>query len=337
VGPNGSDGAPGPAARATVESLTGPLAVDELGVTFMHEHVFVMSPEMQAHWPGYNGWDEDAQVEVARRKLHDLHHVRGCRTIVDPSVPGLGRNARAIARAAEGTGLQVILATGFYVFGDLPLAFSLKSREDKHKKLVELFSMDVEHGLDGTGIKPGFLKCATDARGLTDDVETVLRAVAEVHRETGLPILTHTHSATRRGEDQIRIFREEGVDLGAVLIGHCNESDDVAYLEGLLEAGVFIGFDRCGKISPVATREEQMDHLATLLGRGHADGVVLAHDHTSFLDWFEPGQLEQMPDFWPWGYVTGHLLPGLRERGVPDEEIEQMLVGNPRAFFSRGG
>src|SRR4051794_22897397 len=121
---------------ATVETLDGPIDTSHLGLTYMHEHVFVMCPEVQAHWPGYNGWDEDREVEVARAKLLRLREERGCQTIVDPTVAGLGRNVRAVARAVEGTGLQVIVATGFYVFGDLPLAFSLKTPADRLAKLV---------------------------------------------------------------------------------------------------------------------------------------------------------------------------------------------------------
>jgi phosphotriesterase-related protein len=320
----------------TVQTLTGSVDVGDLGLTYMHEHVFVMSPEMQAAWPGYNGWDEPREIEVARGKLTRLREQRGCRTIVDPTVAGLGRNVRAVARAAEGTGLQVIVATGIYVFGDLPLAFSLKTPKDKTAKLIELFLSDIEHGIEGTGIKPGILKCCTDERGLTPDVELVLRAIARVHRQTGLPIVTHTHSATRRGLDQIRVFEEEGVDMSRVVLGHCNESGDIEYLEQLLASGAYVGFDRCGKISPTADRERQTEILAELLRRGHQNRIVLSHDHISFLDWFEPGQLKEMPDFWPYGYIQDHLLPGLLARGVTQEQIDRMLVANPRAYFSAG-
>lgn len=319
---------------ATVETIEGPVDVANLGLTYMHEHVFVTSPELQAHWPGYNGWDEEREIEVARRKLRRLHEDRGCRTIVDPTVAGLGRNVRAVARAAEGTGLRVVVATGFYVFGDLPLAFSLKTPEDRMAKLIDLFLSDIEHGIEGTGIKPGVLKCCTDVKGLTPDVELVLRAVARVHRQTGLPIITHTHSATRRGLDQIKVFEEEGVDMRRVVLGHCNESGDLDYLEQLLDSGAYIAFDRSGKISPTADRERQMDVLAELITRGRADQLVLSHDHTSFLDWFEPGQLGEMPDFWPYGYIQDHLLPGLRARGIGQEPIDRMLIDNPRTYFS---
>lgn len=319
---------------ATVATVSGPVDVDDLGVTFMHEHVFVSSPEMRAHWPEFGNWDEAREVEVARAKLRRLRE-RGCRTIVDPTVAGLGRNVRAVAAAAEGTGLQVVVATGLYIFADLPLAFSLREPQTKLEMLVELFLGDIEHGIEGTPVKAGVLKCCTDARGLTDDVELVLRAVARVHRQTGVPITTHTHPATRRGLDQIRVFDDEGVDPRSVVIGHCNESADLGYLEELIGWGGFIGFDRCGKDSPTADVERQLDNLAELLRRGHAGSIVLSHDHMSFLDWLPADYVLTRPPWHPYGFVHDHLLDGLHRRGVDEAAIDQMLVGNPRDYFAR--
>lgn len=103
--------------------------------------------------------------------------------------------------------------------------------------LVSLFAHDIEEGIEGTTIRTGILKCATDEPGVTPDVERVLRAVARAHLRTGVPISTHTHAPSRRGLDQQLIFRQEGVDLSRVVIGHCNESTDLGYLERLIDAG----------------------------------------------------------------------------------------------------
>src|SRR5215467_553844 len=112
--------------------------------------------------------------------------------------------------------------------------------------MVEMFVRDIREGIADTGIKAGILKCATDEPGVTKDVERILRATAQAHRRTGVPISTHTHAQRRVGLDQQRIFREEGVDLSRVDIGHSGDTTDLDYLEKLIAAGSYIGMDRFG-------------------------------------------------------------------------------------------
>ena len=112
--------------------------------------------------------------------------------------------------------------------------------------MTDMFVGDITEGIAGTGIKAAILKCATDEPGVTPGVERVLRAVAQAHRQTGVPISTHTHAATRRGLEQQRIFAEEGVDLSRVVIGHCGDTTDIGYLEELIGNGSYIGMDRFG-------------------------------------------------------------------------------------------
>src|SRR5205807_2920715 len=131
----------------------------------------------------------------------------------------------------------------------------------------EMFVRDIEQGIADTGVKAGILKCATDEDGLTPGVERILRAVAQAHRRTGVPISTHTHVATRRGLDQQRIFREEGVDLSRVIIGHSGDSTDLEYLEELLAAGSYLGLDRFG-IDTITPFEQRIDTVVRLCERG---------------------------------------------------------------------
>ncbi len=97
-----------------------------------------------------------------------------------------------------------------------------------------MFVRDITDGIADTGVKAGILKCATDEPGVTPGVERVLRAVAQAHRATGVPISTHTHARTRRGLEQQRIFAEEGVDLSRVVIGHSGDTTDLDYLEAVM-------------------------------------------------------------------------------------------------------
>jgi phosphotriesterase-related protein len=322
---------------ATVNTVLGEVSSDDLGVTYMHEHIFVVNPEMQFYWPGYQGWSEDEAVEKGRVALRRLHEEYGVDTVLDPTVAGLGRNIRAVARALEGTGLNVVAATGWYTYNELPFTFFAKDLDGRTAELERLFVQDFEEGLEGTSIKPGVIKCSTDKPGLTTDIEALLRASARAHKRTGLPITTHSEYTNESALIQQKIFLEEGVDMSAVVFGHCNQSNDLGYMEKLIETDSYIGFDRCGIESPVANHEAQLDNLAELCRRGHADHVVLSHDNMVFIDLMPLEALERMMAHFPYGYIHAETLPGLRERGVSEEDINTMLVENPRNFFGRTG
>jgi phosphotriesterase-related protein len=292
---------------------------------------------MQHYWPGFRGWDEEEYVEKARGVLRHLHETRGVDTILDPTVPGQGRNIRAVARALEGTGLQAVVATGWYLFNELPLAltFAGADAEATIRELVELFVRDITEGLEGTSIKPGVIKCSTDRLGVTPHIELVLRAAARTHVKTGLPITTHTVYSNAGGLAQQKIFQQEGVDLGAVVIGHCDDHDDLDYVEQLIENGSYVGFDRCGVESPVASLEAQLDNLAELCRRGYADRIVLSHDNMVFLDFRHPEDLGKNVTNFPYGHIQEDVVPGLEERGISAADVQTMLVENPKAYFSR--
>ncbi|MCB0944150.1 MAG: phosphotriesterase, partial [Mycobacterium sp.] len=221
----------------TVQTARGPIPTTDLGVVLMHEHVFVLSPEIIANYP--EGWGDEAAREAdAVEKLNALKAV-GVDTIVDPTVIGLGRYIPRIQRVAAQTDLQIVVATGVYTYNDVPMYFHFTgpgTGMGGPETMTDLFVRDITEGIAGTGVKAAILKCATDEPGVTPGVERVLRAVAQAHVRTGVPITTHTHAGTRRGLEQQRIFAEEGVDLTRVIIGHSGDTTDLDYLEELIAA-----------------------------------------------------------------------------------------------------
>jgi phosphotriesterase-related protein len=323
--------------QSEVETIRGAIPTSDLGVTLMHEHVFVLSPEIMANHP--EGWgDEKDREDAAVEKLNALKAI-GVDSIVDPTVIGIGRYIPRIQRVAARTDLQIVVATGLYTYNDVPMYFHFTGPGTAlggAETMTELFVRDITEGIADTGVKAAILKCATDAHGLTPGVERVLRAVAAAHRATGVPITTHTHAHSRRGLDQQRIFAEEGVDLSRVIIGHSGDTKDIAYLEELIAAGSYLGMDRFG-VDNILSFDDRVDIVAQMCERGHADKMVLAHDASCYIDWLPEAALPLVLPNWHYLHIHNDVLPALRARGVSEDQITTMLVDNPRAIFSHGG
>ena len=213
----------------------------------MHEHVFVLSTEHVQNY-GSDWWDEEAMVARAIEKLNAVY-AKGIRTIVDPTVWGLGRDIPRMQRIAAETPINIVVATGLYVYEELPQQYAYRGPGlliDIPEPMVTDFSRDITEGIGDTGVKAAFLKFALETPEPSPGIERIARAIARTHVETGAPITVHTSGPHQTGRIAVRIFREEGVDLSKVVIGHAGDSNDLDYLTELADAGVLLGMDRFG-------------------------------------------------------------------------------------------
>jgi len=301
----------------------------------MHEHVFILNAEFQQN---RTDWDEEERIADAVAKLNEAAAL-GVETIVDVTVLGLGRYVPRLQRIAAATSLNIVVATGVYTYGDVPFWFHERRPargRPETDPMIDFFVRDITEGIADTGVRAGILKCATGERGVTTDVERILRAVARAHRATGAPITTHTDAARRNGLDQQRIFAEEGVDLSHVVIGHSGDTDDLDYLRRLMDAGSTIGMDRFG-IDTLLPLERRVATVAALCAEGYADRMVLSHDAACWLDWFDPDRGDQLRTVLPnWHYRHIHeaVLPALGRLDVRPDQVRAMLVDNPRRLLA---
>jgi len=322
----------------TVETVLGPVDTADLGRTYMHEHIFVLDADVQLNYPAEWG-SEDDRVTDAVGKLKALS-AQGIRSIVDPTVVGLGRYLPRIQRIAEQVpDLHIIAATGCYTYDQVPFFFyyrgpalSAAAGFDVPDPMVDMFITDITEGIAGTGVKAAFLKCAIDHQGMTGGVARVMRAVARAHRQTGAPITVHTHPGTRAGlAAQQLLCDEEGVDPERVVLGHSGDSSDVDHLSALADHGFILGMDRFG-VNVETTFESRADTLVEMCRRGYAERMVLAHDAACYIDWIDPNVLALMTQ-WNYLHIHDDVLPYIRERGVSNTQIETMLVDVPRRYF----
>ena len=315
---------------ATVETARGPVEAAELGRTLMHEHVFVLTADVQQNYPDEWG-DEDARVADAVRRLGELP-AHGIDTIVDVTAIGQGRNVPRVKRIADQLpDLNIVVATGIYTFDEVPLYFWRRPAE----AMTELFVHDITEGIAGTGVKAGMLKCAVDTKGLTSGVERVLRSVAKAHARTGTPITIHTHAAGQHGPAILEVLKEEGADLDRVVLGHSGDAtSNPDYLETMARAGLTLGMDRFG-IDHFATFEDRSALVTELCRRGLAERMVLSHDTCCYIDWFAPGSLDDLKH-WHYLHVSQDVLPYLTDHGVSDDQIDAMLIRNPARILAGG-
>jgi len=312
--------------------VRGPVELTELGPTLMHEHVFVLDPEALQNYGrvwGESYWDEDVRVADAIVKLQRLRD-GGIHTIVDPTAPGLGRYIARIQRVNAQVDLNIIVASGVYAFLELPSFLAYRGDD----ALTELFVREIREGIDDTGVKAAFLKCAVEEHGIVGDVPRILAVVADASVETGVPVMVHTNATAQTGLLALEALTKAGVDPARIVIAHMGDSNNLDYIRAIADTGASIGCDRFNieHFNPDASRIET---LTAILAEGYADRVHLGHDAACFFDFMfsnpyfadEIGHADYL-------HISTKILPALLEAGVTQEQIDQMLVGNVQSFFA---
>ena len=322
-----------------IQTVLGPIGLDQLGRTLMHEHLFIAFAG--AEFDTTAVFDREQFVAEAVRRLVQLRTEHGVKSFVDPCPIELGRDAALIAEIAEKSEMQIICTTGFYFEAlGLPVYWRARTAEE----IAELYIREITHGIGRTGVRAGAIKCATGAPTITPLEEKFLEAACIAQRATGVPIITHTQDGMC-GPEQQQAFRAGGVKLHRCLIGHCCGNPDPAYHRRVVEAGSYIGFDRIGMdhLQPDAVRA---DNLVRLVRAGYRANLLLSHDR--FCGWLgkparqltavEQARRErlQAAGDWPpqYTYLFTEFVPMLRARGMADGEIFSILDDNPRRFFA---
>ena len=326
----------------SVETVTGPIDAEDLGTTLIHEHLVFRDEAVLAQWPHAGTVKEveppehvddrgalDAALESARAVVE-----RGCKTIAEPTGMFGGRDVRFSRRVAEETGLQVVPCTGIYTYDYLPPYFLYRDED----AMADLFVHDIEEGIQGTDIKAAFLKCAADEPGVTPNVEKVHRAIARASVRTGKPIMAHSRPASGTGPRQVEVFLEEGVPPERIQIAHTGDTDDLGYIEGLLKTGVYVGMDRYG-LEIFLPMQKRNATVTALLERGWAERMFLSQDFCATIDWYPPEVGRQMMEAgaardWSMTLVFEQVIPALRESGMTDDQLDTMMVSNPKRWLT---
>jgi phosphotriesterase-related protein len=337
-----------------VMTVTGPVAVDQLGMTLMHEHIlndcrcwwhapktrerqylaesFVcieilgelrQDPFVNKH----NITLDDEPLAIAELKAFAAE---GGRTVVEPTCQGIGRDPRALRRISEATGLNIVMGAGYYLGSSHPEKVAAMTAEQIADEIVR----EATQGVDGSDVKIGLIGEIGVSSDFTAGEEESLRGAAQAQVRTGLPLMVHLPGWFRLGHRVLDVVAEEGGDLRHTVLCHMNPShDDQPYQQELAARGAFIEYDMIGMDFFYADQqvqcpsdEEAARAIVKLVEAGYTDRILLSHDVFLKMMLTRYGGNG-------YAYIPRHFLPRLRRHGLNEAILNQMMQDNPRSVF----
>jgi phosphotriesterase-related protein len=311
-----------------IQTVTGPVEPDELGIVLMHEHVITRSPGIAEAFP--DTYPRQAVIDQCAAVLARLRADWGVQTLADHTTIELGRDIEILREISVRSGMQIIACTGTWAE---PSAY-YHHRSPEHS--ASLFSREIRAGVTDTGIRPGIVKCGIGDEGLTSVTERTIRAAALTHLDTGVPISVHTSSANKNGLVAARILQAEGADPRRVIIGHSGDTEDFGYLHALLDEGVWLGMDRFG-IEDRLEDSRRVRVVARLCSEGHTRRLLLSHDASCWSGRLTEQYKASVRPHWNFSRIFQYVLPALQDAGTPPAAIDTMLRVNPRELLAGNG
>lgn len=322
-----------------VNTVTGPVAADKLGKTLVHEHFAFAYPGWFAD-ATLAPYDFDAALKINLEVIKAAQK-HGITTIIDATPNDVGgRDPKLYVELAKKTGMNIICSTGLYTEHEGSPAY-FKTRMDWYKTdiatmISNIFITEITQGIGKSGVKAGVIKVGTSGGGPISDYEkAVLKAAVIAQKATGVPIITHTQGPAG-GVEQAQFFIQEGADPKKIIIGHVSNSADTKYHEAILATGVNIAFDRIGLeiFNPTTVI---VDNIAELAKKGYADRMMMSHDTVNY--WLgrpydTPEAVQQALANWKIDHISANVIPMLEAKGVSKDQIETMMVTNPKNLFS---
>ncbi|MGY4690893.1 phosphotriesterase family protein [Salibacterium sp. K-3] len=337
----------------TVKTVRGPLDIEELGITLMHEHLFV---DRRHLWKKPAHVSESfAYAEVSLPIFNDLKHepysnydnnfyrnmdlaveeaqyyqLAGGASIVDVTPTGIGRDPSSLETLSEKTKMPIIMGCGYYLEPTHPDFISSRTED----AVADLICRDVWEGAEGTGIKAGIIGEIGISPNMTTEEVKVLRGAARAQKKTGKILTIHLPGWERYGHDILDIVEDEGVHPEQVILDHMNPSImDPSYQISLAERGAFLEFDMIGieLLFPEGqspSDQQTAEAIVHLMDKGYASSLLLSQDVflKTLLKRYGGGGF---------AHILQHFVPRLQRLGVHDNEIDGLLRDNPKHVFQR--
>lgn len=302
-----------------IQTVQGPIEAAELGVCYGHEHLLSAPPDPFLDEMDFVLDDEDA----AALEMRSFRRAGGS-AVVEMTTPDYGRDVAGLRRVSERTGVHIVCAAGYNKDPfSAPFVNGVSVEE-----LTERFVREIVEGIDDTGIRAGLVKASSTLDEISPVAEKVFRAAAATHLRTGAPVSTHTEAGTMALE-QVRLLESAGVDPRRVVIGHMDRKLDLSYHLEVASTGVFLGYDQISKVQYYLDRE-RAEAIAHLVDAGYGRQILLGGDLARRSYWPAWGHAEG-PGF---AYILKGFVPRLREIGVSDAAVDDLLTNNPARAFA---
>jgi phosphotriesterase-related protein len=302
---------------AKIMTVLGPVAAKDLGKTLPHEHIMV--DFVGADQTGSHRWDDQEVVETMLPYLQAIRD-QGVQAFFDCTPAYLGRDVGILARLSRATGMHIITNTGFYKEPYLPQRVFDR---DAHAIAAEWIA-EWQHGIDGTPVKPGFIKIAVHRELLKPTQEKIVRAACRTHNATGLAIACHTGHGPAALQ-MLDILQEEGTPANALIVVHANSEKDVTFHEKIAARGAWVEYDNIGSWEP----QKHIELIQRMLDKGYKDRLLLSMDR----GWYrvgEPGGGEVKP----YTYLFGEFVQKMASAGINRDIIQTLTVDNPARAFA---
>jgi predicted metal-dependent phosphotriesterase family hydrolase len=313
-----------PTTNGRVQTVLGAIGPADLGFTLPAEHIYQQGWEI-GDISAYALWqleDDDVWVE----EIDGFKRVGGT-CLVDLTVACMGRRPERLKKLSQRTGVNIVMATGWYVENFVPPTDNLERRSVN--SIAEQMIKEIEEGVGSTGIRAGVIgEFGARASWVTPLEERIHRAAARAHQQTGAPMSTHSERS-EVGLLQLDILEEEGADLSKVAVGHCDSWPMLDYWTRVAERGAYVQLDNIG--IQMGRHEERLATLARdMIERGYERQLLFSHD---------VGMAPELRYYGGRGfvYLSETFLPRLRELGVSDDVLETITVENPKRFLTISG
>jgi phosphotriesterase-related protein len=308
------------AMESRIMTVRGPIAPSRLGRTLMHEHVMVDFIGADKIAP--RRYDPEEVFQTALPRLEELKSL-GCDTLVECTPNYIGRDPALLRRLSVATGLNILTNTGLYGAADDKYVprFAFDESADQ---LAERWVRECEDGIPPSGIKPGFMKIGVDAGPLSEIDAKLVRAAARTHLRTGLVIAAHTGDG-KAALAELAVLKEEGVDPSAFIWVHAQNENDPSIHEHAAALSAWVEFDG---IAP-ASVEKHVEMVMRMKRAGHLGRVLVSQD----AGWYHVGE-PGGGNYRGYGTLFTQFLPALRKAGASKDDVNTLLVGNPRAALT---
>jgi phosphotriesterase-related protein len=303
-----------------IQTVRGPMDAGEMGRALVHEPLLV--DFAGAENVSRSRYDADEAFRTILPHLRDLQK-RGCRTLFECTPAYLGRDPVLLRRLSEASGLHIVTNTGYYAAAN-DIAVPKHAYAETARQLAARWAAEFRGGIEGTGIRPGFIKTGVDPGPLSDIDRRLVEAAGLCHLETGLTIAVHTGDGTA-GLEILSVLGRLGVSPEACVWVHAQNAKDPATRAWAAQQGAWVELDGIGP----GTLDDHVEAVVDLVRRDRSDRVLVSQD----AGWYHVGE-PGGGSYRPYVFLFDRFLPALRARGLGEADVRRLLVDNPAEAFT---